>query len=260
MAQPFMQSSSLSIERLRTQFSLCRKGRAPEQSPTLTAHFCSSSTRPTRGNGYGVGYGVVIVPLALTVIWTGGSGLVAGGWGLVPSALKIAPCAGQLNCPLDALYLTGTPACVQACSTATKLPLLIWTSQLAWPSAGLVKATAVLVAWVFDPITVPVGVGVMVGGVVAEGCGMGVFVGDGGCVAVGDPVGVAFLCGHLPLPSSSPSLALVPTPSFSFSRSFCGMVEMAPSSPPCEGGVVIWCGDRAKLIPPTVTTVITPAV
>src|SRR5260370_17024226 len=92
---------------------------------------CSSRARPTWGNGYGVSYGVVIVPLALTVIWTGGSGLVAGAWGLVPSALKIAPCAGQLNCPVDALYLTGTPACVQACSTATKLPLLIWTSQLA---------------------------------------------------------------------------------------------------------------------------------
>src|SRR5260370_30645235 len=146
MAQPFMQSSSLSIERLRTQFSLYRKGRAHEQSPTLTAHFCSSSARPTRGNVYGVGYGVVIVPLALTVIWTGGRGLVAGAWGLVPSALKIAPCAGQLNCPVDALYLTATPACVQACSTATKVPLLIWTSQLACLSAGVVTVTQPLLS------------------------------------------------------------------------------------------------------------------
>lgn len=79
----------------------------------------------------GRGYGVVIIPLAFTVIWTGGSGLVAGAWGLVPSALKIAPWAGQLNCPVVGLYLTGTPACVHACSTATKVPLLICTSQLA---------------------------------------------------------------------------------------------------------------------------------
>jgi hypothetical protein len=89
-----------------------------------------------------------------------------------------------------ALYLTGQPACVQACSTATKLPLLIWTSQLAWPSAGLVKLIALFVAWVVEPITVPVGVGGMVGcgvGVaVCVGCGVAVCVGDGEGRGVGD--------------------------------------------------------------------------
>src|SRR5229473_4535169 len=213
-----MRPSSLSVERLCTQFSLYRYGRAPEQSPTLTAHFCSSRARPTRGNGYGVGYGVVIVPLAVTVIWTGGRGKRAGAWGLVPSALKIAPCAGQLNCPVDALYLTATPAWVQACSTATKLPLLMWTSQLAWPSAGLVKLIALFVAWLVCPITVPVGVGVIVGDEVGDGCG--VFVGEGDGRGVGCGVGV--LCGRVPLPSSS-SLSL---PS---SLSLCASIEVDPS-------------------------------
>ena len=118
-------------------------------------------------------YPVVIVPSALTRMETGGRGLGAGGWGWVPSALKIAPWAGQLNCPVDALYLTGTPAWVQAWSTATKLPLLICTSQLAFPLAGLVKLAALLVGILVCPITVPV-------------CGGGVGVGGGGgCVGFG---------------------------------------------------------------------------
>jgi hypothetical protein len=197
---------------------------------------------------------------------TVGRGLFAGAWGLVPSALKIAPCAGQLNCPVDALYLTATPACVQACSTATKLPLLIWTSQLACLSAGLMKLTALFVARLVEPITVPVGivgVGVCVGDDVGDGCGVCVCVGEAVGCAPGDPEGVGFLCGHFPSPSPSPSLSLPPT--LSLPLSFTEVVEVEPVFEPwpssiSNGDGFVLSGDRARLIPPIVTTVITPAV
>src|SRR5260370_23265922 len=57
----------------------------------LSSSALLASTVRERIQHQGSGYGVVIVPFALTVIGTGGRGLVAGGWGLVPAALKIAP-------------------------------------------------------------------------------------------------------------------------------------------------------------------------
>ena len=76
---------------------------------------------------------------------------------------------------------------------------------------------------------------------------------------MGDPEGVGFLCGHFPSLSSSLS------PSLSLSRSFTRVVEVEravelwPSSISNGDGFVL-SGDRARLIPPIVTTVITPAV
>jgi hypothetical protein len=62
-----------------------------------------------------------------------------------------------------------------------KFPLAMRMSKLAWPLAGLVNATALLLAWLVCPMTVPVwpGVGVGVGCVlgVGVGCVLGVGVG-----------------------------------------------------------------------------------
>src|SRR5258708_20148548 len=179
-----------------------------------------SKNAASSGSASGEALGTLLIFILHSTTETNKVVLGAGEVGWVPSALKIAPCAGQLNCPVDALYLTATPAWVQACSTATKLPLLIWTSQLAWPSAGLVKLTALFVAWFVCPITVPVGVGVIVGDEVGDGCG--VFVGEGEGRGVG--CGVGFLCGRFPLPSPSP-LSLPSSPSL------CPSIEVDPSDP-----------------------------
>ena len=67
-------------------------------------------------------------------------------------------------------------------------------SRLPFPSAGLLKVIALLVAWLVWPITVPVwggGVGVGLG----VGCGVGVecAVGDGCGVCVDEAPGVGVL-------------------------------------------------------------------
>jgi hypothetical protein len=114
-----------------------------------------------------------------------------------------------------------------------------------------VKLTALLVAWLVEPITVPVGfgVGVGAGGEVGVGCGVG---GVGGCVGrgVGELEGVGVLCGRFP-----------PLPQPSSSLSLCPLIEVNPSdgsSSVRDGDRVGLRGDRAKLIPPTVTTVTMP--
>jgi len=67
------------------------EGQAQGPHPSTSSAPCPYRIGDTSGRMEIVSYGVVIVPFALTVIWTGGRGLVAGAWGLVPSALNIAP-------------------------------------------------------------------------------------------------------------------------------------------------------------------------
>ena len=126
------------------------------------------------------------------------------------------------------------------------------------------KLTALFVARLVEPITVPVGivgVGVWVGREVGDGCGVCVCVGEAVGFAPGDPEAVGFLCDHFPSPS--PSLSLSPT--LSLSLSFTEVVEVEPVFEPwpssiSNGDGFVLSGDRARLIPPIVTTVITPAV
>src|SRR5260370_40766616 len=91
-------------------------------------------------------------------------------------------------------------------------------SRLALPSAGLVKSFALFVAWLVEPITVPVcpgGVGVGAGGCVgwgvgccvgccvgcAVGDGCGAFVAEGEGFAVGDLDAVGVFCAPFVVPT-----------------------------------------------------------
>ena len=149
------------------------------------------------------------------------------------------------------------------------------------------KLTALFVAWLVEPITVPVGigvgvgvgcwVGVGVGGGVAVGVGVGCWVGvgvgvgcwvgvgvgagcwvgvdvgvceDEGC-GVGGSEGVGLLCNRL---------LCLPQPPWSFS--LCPWIEFDPSdrsSSSRKGDGFLLATKWAKLIPPTELKPITPA-